>query len=67
MACGTWEPLSPGISVLTSPQHTFNTDTILLASFLRQNAMSFVPTLGQAVEPFRCGGLAEAAQNTFGP
>lgn len=33
MACGTWEPLSAGIFVLTSPQHTFNTDTILLASF----------------------------------
>jgi tRNA1Val (adenine37-N6)-methyltransferase len=28
-----WEPLSPDISVLVSPEHTFNTDTILLASF----------------------------------
>ena len=30
---GKWEPLSPEISVLTTAEHTFNTDTILLASF----------------------------------
>lgn len=33
MPQAVWEPLSPSISVLTTPQHTFNTDTILLASF----------------------------------
>lgn len=27
------QPLAPGISVIVSPQHTFNTDTILLAWF----------------------------------
>lgn len=35
MIQGTWEPLAQGVSVLTTPQHTFNTDTILLASFSR--------------------------------
>ncbi len=33
MKQGKWEPLSPAVSVLTTRQHTFNTDTILLASF----------------------------------
>ncbi len=28
-----WEPLAPGVRILVSPRHRFNTDTILLARF----------------------------------
>lgn len=43
---GTWEPLSPAISVLTTPQHTFNTDTILLASFSAPKRQELCADLG---------------------
>lgn len=43
---GVWEPLSPEISVLTTPQHTFNTDTILLASFSSPKRQELCADLG---------------------
>ena len=43
---GIWEPLSPEISVLTTPQHTFNTDTILLASFSSPKRQELCADLG---------------------
>ena len=46
MTEGTWEPLSLGISVLTTPQHTFNTDTILLASFCAPKRQELCADLG---------------------
>ena len=57
-----WEPLSKEISVIVSPQHTFNTDTLLLAWFAAPRRKDRCADLGTG-----CGTIPLVWHSRFQP